>query len=294
MLRPARPRKAAALVVALGAAFAAIARTSGAGWVVVLVAVLGGTLVAGALAPVGPLVRLRVRLEVPPDAVVGEPLPVRIVAPSGASVVLVRVEALGLPWVRARRGVVTAAPVRRQVLDAVELEAWCAAPLGLVAWRRRVRVPLAEPVYVAPAPLPMAVPARPAAPAGGDEVVRGVRRYQPGDPQRLVHWPSLARTGSLDVRELEAPGRPRLAVVVDLDGPAGSGAVERVASQAAGLVAAGLRQGLEVVLVTVEDGVVRSGPVRTTVEAGRRLACAGAGPVDSNEPGAVRLRAVEP
>ena len=49
--------------------------------------------------------------------------------------------------------------------------------------------------------------AQPRASSTGHEITRGVREYVDGDPIRLVHWPATARTGAVMVRELEGPQR---------------------------------------------------------------------------------------
>lgn len=43
----------------------------------------------------------------------------------------------------------------------------------------------------------------------------GLRAYQPGDPLHWVHWPSLARTGSLQVRQWALQEDPTLWIVLD-------------------------------------------------------------------------------
>jgi uncharacterized protein (DUF58 family) len=55
-------------------------------------------------------------------------------------------------------------------------------------------------------PLPrMPDPGRISGADPGDEDLRSLREYQPGDPTRLVAWKASARTGELLVRQLEAP-----------------------------------------------------------------------------------------
>lgn len=57
-----------------------------------------------------------------------------------------------------------------------------------------------------PAPLPKAPdPSRVGGADPGDEDLRSLRDYQPGDPLRMVAWKASARTGDLLVRQLEAP-----------------------------------------------------------------------------------------
>jgi uncharacterized protein (DUF58 family) len=116
--------------------------------------------------------------------------------------------------------------------------------------------------------------ARPHASVIGHDITRGVREYVDGDPIRLVHWPATARTGSVMVRELERPRRTRLLLVVDLraDGPDAGTDIEIAASRAAGYALAALADGTLVELATVETDGPRTGPVRSAVEVGRRLA----------------------
>jgi uncharacterized protein (DUF58 family) len=112
--------------------------------------------------------------------------------------------------------------------------------------------------------------ARPRSSASGHEVTRGVREYVDGDAIRLVHWPSTARTGTVMIRELEGPQRPRLILVVDLRGPESE--AEIAASRASGLALSALAAGTLVELATVEAGGTRFGPVQSPLEIGRRLA----------------------
>ena len=72
------------------------------------------------------------------------------------------------------------------------------------------------------------------------------------------------------VKELEAPGSPVLALVVDLR-PGGDEA-EVAAGRAAGMANAALTAGMPVTLLTAELTGPRVGPVTNQVEVGRRLA----------------------
>jgi uncharacterized protein (DUF58 family) len=45
-----------------------------------------------------------------------------------------------------------------------------------------------------------------------------IREYQPDDPQRLIHWPSTARRGSLQVRVLEPATSLHVSLVLDVRG----------------------------------------------------------------------------
>jgi uncharacterized protein (DUF58 family) len=154
----------------------------------------------------------------------------------------------------------------------------------LVWWKWKQRLLLEHPIEVGPVPEePDRLPVARAGGAGGDpragaglDVVRGVREYVPGDPARLVHWPTSARHGSLVVKELDDPASRRLAIVVDLGGPAD--AAEAAASRAAGLANRALGEGLAVVLATAEVEGGRVAAVKTRVDVGRRLARAVATP----------------
>ncbi|GDY12933.1 hypothetical protein LBMAG53_18110 [Planctomycetota bacterium] len=72
--------------------------------------------------------------------------------------------------------------------------------------------------------------------AGDDEIDR-LRAWQPGDPPRLVHWPSTARAGKLLVVERRAVVGRRCSLVVDLEGAgeSGQGRFERLLVAAATL-----------------------------------------------------------
>jgi uncharacterized protein (DUF58 family) len=183
----------------------------------------------------------------------------------------------------------TAAPVRARIpdvavrrgsYDRAGLEVATAGPLGMCRAVRRYSMPMPSPMLVGPRATPMAwVPRRLPSEAadtggwsgsGGGDVVRSVRPYVPGDPAHLVHWPSTARHGVIQVRELEPPARTGEAVVVHL--LAASDEAEAAAARAAGLARAVLAAGGQLLLVTVE----RNGPVvaraRSRLDVARRLA----------------------
>jgi uncharacterized protein (DUF58 family) len=51
--------------------------------------------------------------------------------------------------------------------------------------------------------------------AGSTGEFTGLRDYQPGDPLRLIHWPTWARTGKPVVKELEDTFFPRHGLILD-------------------------------------------------------------------------------
>ncbi|HTZ09495.1 MAG TPA: DUF58 domain-containing protein [Acidimicrobiales bacterium] len=146
-------------------------------------------------------------------------------------------------------------------LDGVAL--WCEDPLRLFAARVTVAPPAHVVVHPVPAPPPRrttaGVPHRPARRrpgAGpvqlvpGDELA-GLRPYAPGDRLSRLHWPALARSGDLMVREFVEPDAGSLTVLVDLrpdvhDG----GSIEAVVGAAAGLALEALARGATVELCT--------------------------------------------
>jgi uncharacterized protein (DUF58 family) len=291
--RPAGISPAGIALAAVALALYVVARTTGAGWDIVLLCVITAVLVIAAAWPALALVGVGVRLRAPLDGMVGAPLPLDVQLTGRAAGLRVRILTMPSGWYRADApgtGRTNAVPARRGVVGRLVVEIRSASPLGLVAWRRRVPVPLDHAVEVAPRPLNARddtsrganreATAQPHAASTGHDETRGVRDYVSGDPIRLVHWPATARTGGVMVRELEGLQRARLLIVVDLRAaePAGADDAEIVASRAAGLAIAALERGTLVEIATVEADGPRAGPVRSGLEVGRRLARAVPGP----------------
>ncbi|MEZ5409761.1 MAG: DUF58 domain-containing protein [Acidimicrobiales bacterium] len=246
----------AALVLAVNAAWALVALRS------FTVAVEGPTAVTvGSAVPLAVVVAGPHRLE----GALGVRSGVRYWVPAqmpGEGVVL---------WRARNRGVVERITVRLQT----------SIPLGLAAVVREVAVAPPAPVHAAPAAEPVVLTAVPFTGAGGgtdatsaESVVVGggvltdrlliaagvgpgdpigLRPYVPGDPGRDVHWPTVARTGALMVRE-RPPGLgipPEVTVLVRAADEAGA---DRVAGQARGAVEQLLLAGYRVVIDSVEAG----------------------------------------
>jgi uncharacterized protein (DUF58 family) len=297
------------VLAAVAAALYVIARSTGAGWDIVILCTIVAILVIAAIWPGVALVGVRATVDAPQDGMVGRALPIDVTLKGRARGLRVRlaIDASGAgPSTRADSpcaGEATVVPARRGVFPAVVVQVYSSSPLGLVGWRRWIRIELDRPIEVAPRPLPVRyepvggadhqAQSRPRASATGDEVTRGVREYVDGDAIRLVHWPATARTGAVMVRELEGPQRPRLVVVVDLRGPDAD--VENAASRASGLAISALASGTIVHLATVERDGPRVAPVQSPLEVGRRLARAVAGPPSTGviAPG-VEVRHVRP
>ena len=185
----------------------------------------------------------------------------------------------------------TGAADNRHVATDVVVEIVATGVAGLIGVLHRRTVPLLRPLFIGPRPVPAAdlVPdlirtwgegePRPA-PSG--DLVRGVRPYVPGDPQRRVHWRATARVGDLVVKEVEDIDAPRILLALDLG--AGGAAGERAAGRAAWYAEEALRRGYSVVLATAEldrrGDATRSRPVTAPVasfsDVTRRLAAAAA------------------
>jgi len=292
----------AVVLACLAAAFFGIARSTGSGWVTVLVCGVVGSLASGAVGPLLSVRRSAVSVTAPRDATVDQSTVVTLTLTAGARLRLRLVDPPG-EWVAAvgpASGDVLVRPARRGVLDAVTVEVSSAAPLGLLWWRRILTVRLDAPMEVGPRRLDASLDelswsgaaglAETTGGRAGHDTVRSVRPYVPGDAARLVHWPATARWGDVMVREMEDPELPRLAIVADLR--YGGGRAENAASRAAGLAEAALAQGVPVWLLTAEraDGVIAE--VTSSSEVGRRLARAVAGdpPEGPVPPGSVVVR----
>ena len=276
---PARPWGAIPSGVGVLLAWWLVAHSSGQGWVQALGDVVAGGILVGLLGPWWAVRAIRLELlEAPADAQVGRPVEVAVrtsrparltpLTPAGPA-------STDLPMVLV--------PVRRGIHNSIVVEVATAAPFGLQWWARKLELPLANPLYVAPrrGPSSPLVPRR--RDDGRDEEgqprrnaptgdLRAPRPYRPGDSRRLVHWPASAHTGELMVRELERPrGRPAELVVVL---PPDAAAAEAEAARAFGTVLALLDRDIPVLLTTEEAGGPRRAVVTDRREAGRRLAAA--------------------
>ena len=152
---------------------------------------------------------------------------------------------------------------RRGLLTLSGIGLWCEDPFRLVA--RRVTV--APPAHVIVFPTPADVTAGRATgghPGGherssttgaanalsGDEL-NGLRPYAPGDRLTRLHWPSMARSGDLVVRDFVEPEAGSLSLLVDLRPSAHSAdSFEPTIARAAGYGVRALRTGLTVELCT--------------------------------------------
>jgi hypothetical protein len=152
---------------------------------------------------------------------------------------------------------------RRGLLTLSDVGLWCVDPFGLVARRITVAPPAHVIVYPEPADAAAGrsdatrrgAPVR-AAEVGltsalsGDEL-SGLRPYEPGDRLTRLHWPSLARSGELVVREFVEPRAGSVSLLVDLRPSVHSGdSIEKTIARASGVGLAALGRGLTVELCT--------------------------------------------
>ena len=299
-----RPTRLAVILAGFGLALFGVGRTTGSGWVMVIVSSVAALVVLAAISPAVGWARVRVAVAAPADAVAGRPVDVDVTLSGPRTALKVCLKEPPGEWMAAAvpsSGTAIVVPPRRGVVEDAVVEVEVAGVLGLVRWRRTHRVRLDRPIEVAPAPtdeqLPAALTASlagdrsPANGAMGADSVRSVREYTVGDPTRLVHWAATARRGELMVKELEDPDSLHLAVVVDLRGDSENDA-ERAASRAAGVVAAALRATIPITLLTAERGGPVAGRVTSALDAGRRLARAipGRPPDGPVPPGATVFR----
>jgi uncharacterized protein (DUF58 family) len=260
---------------------------------VVAVGVFAFTLFGlGIVWPVWSLARLDVTAVAPTDATVGDSIELRIKVTGRAARVDVRaLDPAGTWWSTAApsEGRLPHTASRRGVFRSVRIQLRSSAPLGVFVRTRTIRVALPAPIHVAPRP--SVAPAvlqpipderdssgSPLLVHGGGDTVRAVRPYSPGDPARLVHWPSSARRGEIVVREHEPPPALGIALVVDLRGTI----PEVAASLAAGIGTATLAAGGVVWCGTCENGEPVGELVVDARDLGRRLARATPGaPADA-------------
>jgi uncharacterized protein (DUF58 family) len=298
---------AVAALVTAGYALARAGQTGIRGAAVVGVFALA-VFVLGLVWPIVALRDLGLRVESPRDAVVGDEIELTVHVTGRVRRVALRTLDPPGQWYRADvpgTGTVLHVASRRGVFRYLRIEVRSGGPLGVMSRRKVLAVELPAPVVVGPKPIPvrwvptLATGARElvaaSARVGIPDVVRSVRPYEPGDPARLVHWPSSARAGDLVVRELEPPAAAGLAIVVDLRtepdpaahagmpralGTRGGGddAVEIAASRAAGLGRAVLAAGARLLLATSERGGPVLAEVEGTLDLSRRLARAVPGP----------------
>jgi uncharacterized protein (DUF58 family) len=169
---------------------------------------------------------------------------------------------------RPRSGTTVRIPVPTSVRGVLTLHpvgVWCEDPFRLFALRAAVG-PSAHMIVCpvpdmtqAAGPTPTIISGRPADPrpgaapsasVAGDDL-SSLRPYVPGDHLNRLHWPALARTGELVVRDFTAPESGRLALLVDLRPSAhGASSFEATIARVAALGSRALADGVALELCT--------------------------------------------
>ncbi len=264
----------AAFVLCLAFILYLIATNSGAGWLYVLAAVLGSTLLVSIPAPLYNVRRLRVERRAPVVGTAGEPLPCEIEVKNEGRLARYLLEVHddfaggtgGGVVARVGRGAsasfgYTIENPLRGVYSGGEVTVESAAPFGLLYGRRRLEIASRTVVY--PKTFEVAGLPRPAAPEaygterdeaptmhrGLGEEFWGVREYRPGDPARLVSWRERARSlaaGRLSVVEFARSTEQPLSVAMNLDPRVPEGVREMIISAGASLMVQALRDSREV------------------------------------------------
>ena len=101
------------------------------------------------------------------------------------------------------------------------------------------------------------MPARPGDATGSD--VDGLRPYRDGAPASLIHWPTVARTGTLLERRLRDEAERRPLVVLDAGDPTSCDALDKAVRAAASLCVGLARLGGCSLLLPGAERVVRIG-----------------------------------
>lgn len=178
-----------------------------------------------------------------------------------------------IPAVLPVAGEVAMVAARRGVIDHADVQLQTSVPFGLLACTRTMRVALVSPVHVEPRRLPVSLPPMavidPMTHAyRGDEPV-GLRPYAIGDSPRDVHWPSVARTGSMVVRDRRRTAAgTELDVVIETFDPDCD--LPLMLGQASSALEQLLASGYHIRLVTVEADPAGGSPTPTLYRASNR------------------------
>lgn len=164
-------------------------------------------------------------------------------------------------------------PSRRGLMPLKDLRALLPEPLGLFQRYKKLNAP-ADALPVLPRRYrlpPFELPGSARYQAGGDAVSRNMgpsgefvalREYRAGDPPRLIHWPTWARTGQPAVKELEDCFFPRHGLVLDTFPEAGDEDLfeDAVAVAASFVSAADTRESLiDLMFIAGQERVITAG-----------------------------------
>ena len=151
----------------------------------------------------------------------------------------------------ARRGRMTVGPLEAELADPFGL---CARRVAVAEEIELVVYPLIDrllPVAHAAGYDPRAATRNSNAQAASGEDFFALRPYAVGDDLRRVHWPTMARTGELVIRQHEQPWQERTTVLLEVDTDRMTEVVfDRVVAAAASLLAASCEAGDQIRLCT--------------------------------------------
>jgi uncharacterized protein (DUF58 family) len=248
------------------------------GWLFVLSSLLLGATAGGALFPLSMVRGLHVERRAPPEAFVGDEVPVDLMVENHArgtrlSVVIrdpqVAPTAVFVPAIRAGEQMsirTVRLATRRGVVEAAPVEIASTAPFGMAEARRTIGS--SGRIVIFPRVVPLdalrffegaadrSSLLGPGAQRGDGQEFLGVRDYRHGDSLRNVHWPSTARRGTLVVKEMELERPGSLLIIVDTWGDGGTGetALDLCCTVAASVAMEALGTGHDVLLAAAQGG----------------------------------------
>ena len=259
------------LLIFLSGILYLIAANAGAGWLYVVSALVGATVVISILTPLWNTRGIEVTRRAPVVGRAGEPLSCALEFRNkgrlGRHMLEIRDEFAGDSGsgvvARVRGGAMERIEYvvenpRRGVYSGGEVVVESGAPFGLFYGRRRMRAVSSAVIYprtfdVAALPQSVSLDAEQGDHSEAPTLLRGhggefwgIREYRPGDPARLVAWRRSARglsAGRLAVRELAQETHPPFKLAMNLDPRAPREAREMVVSAGASLLLFALREG---------------------------------------------------
>ncbi len=277
-----RPRKRAAGLVGGASLLFLIGTNVQAGWLFVLAALLLGAFVAGLAIP--PLMVRGIEIDrlAPAEVFQGDEAEVSLGVANRSRGVRAGLVVDDAFLARTSMFIACVGPgervevttrrvaTRRGAQDSAEATLRSSAPFGVAEVRRKFSVggrTMVLPRVERLGPLPF-VDAAPTSERalhahprrGGGPEYLGIREYRLGDSMRHVHWPSIARHGTVMVREFERERTRRLAIIVDTSIDAGEQdtPLDACCSAAASVALAALARGHGARLLFAESGEVRA------------------------------------
>ncbi len=301
-----RLTKVGAWYIALTLVVGVAAANTGNNALYLVEALLLATLVLSGLTSRRNVRSLEVDLELPEEAYANQPFRLRYRLTNRDLLAARRLVVLGLdggnevlvPYLARRgetRGDLDMLPKRRGLMSVPSAHLHSLFPLGL--FRKGVRVRLGHEMLIFPELYAAAREVtgeagqtgdRPSRRRGWGHELLGLRRFQPGDDRRSIHWKHSAKLGELVFMERESEQGRRLSIALDnavgeLAGRSQELRFERLVSEAATAAHDYLARGYEVELITRAGRIPFGAGRRQRLRILRELALLQAAP-RSNEP----------